>query len=246
MRGRADVRPLGYSCAVVRGAQELSAVQRLRHEVLGEDFPGLAAHGAAGVDTDRYDAFAEHLVVREDDSGAVVGTYRMISPDGAVRAGALYSESLFDLSALASIRAQTLEIGRACVHRDHRNGAVINLLWRGIAAYAARAGCVYIVGSPSIPLADGGSTAAGVWDELRRTRMASADLRVVPRTPWIADGVPRPARLVVPPVLRAYLRAGGLVCGPPAHNAGFPSADLFMLLDASTMSPRYARRFLES
>jgi putative hemolysin len=242
---RADARPLDYSCSVARDRKEVSAAQGLRREVLGEEFPGLAARSPAGLDTDRHDEFAEHLVVRENRSGTVVGTYRMISPDAAAQAGGLYSAGLFDLSALAAIRARLLEIGRACVHCDHRNGAVINLLWRGIAAYAAQTGCSHVAGSPSIPLTDGGSTAAGMWDELRRTRLAPPEFRVAPHNPWIADGVPRPARLAVPPVVRAYLRAGGLVCGPPAHNTAFPSADLFMLLDVSTMSQRYARRYLE-
>jgi putative hemolysin len=224
----------------------VSEAQRLRHQVLGEDFPGIAAVSPTGLDADHHDAFAEHLVVREGESGTVVGTYRMISPDAALQAGGLYAESLFDLSGLAAIRAHVLEIGRACVHRDHRNGAVINLLWHGIAEYAGKTGCTRIVGSPSIPLADGGSTAAGVWDEISRRRLAPPESHVVPHTRWSAEGVPRPARLVVPPVVRAYLRAGALVCGPPAHNAAFPSADLFMLLDVRAVAPRYARRYLES
>lgn len=225
----------------------MSAAQRLRAQVLGEDFPGLATRSPGhGAETDRYDEFADHLVVRENGSGAAVGTYRMISPDAAARAGGLYAESLFDLSRLTTIRPHLLEIGRACVHRGHRNGTVINLLWRGIAKHAIRTGCTHVAGSPSIPLAHGGSTAAALWDELRHTRMAPPDLRVVPHTPWVADGIPRPAHFAMPPVVRAYLRAGALVCGPPAHNTVFPSADLFMLLDIRTMSPRHARRYLEN
>jgi putative hemolysin len=242
------VHQLGYSCSLARDQDEVSAAQRLRHQVLGENFPGLASRSSAGrgSETDRYDEFAEHLLVRENRSGTAVGTYRMISPDAAVRAGGLYAESLFDLSRLTAIRAHMLEIGRACVHRNHRNGAVINLLWRGIAEHAVRTGCTYVAGSPSISLAHGGSTAAAVWGELSRTHMAPPDLRVVPHTPWIADAIPRPAHLEMPPLVRAYLRAGALVCGPPAHNAAFPSADLFMLLEMRTMPPRHARRYLES
>jgi putative hemolysin len=213
---------------------------------LGEEFPGLATRSAIGqgAETDRYDEFAEHLVARENSSGAVVGTYRMISPDAAARAGGLYAESLFDLSRLTKIRAHLLEIGRACVHRGHRNGAVINLLWRGVAEHAIRTGCTYVAGSPSIPLARGGSTAATLWDELSHGHMAPQDLRAVPHTPWIADGIPRTANFRMPPVVQAYLRAGALVCGPPAHNTAFPSADFFMLLDMRTMSAQHARRYL--
>lgn len=239
------VRPSSYSCSIARGRAEVAAAQRLRHEVMGEDFPGLAVRSPTGVEEDRHDEFAEHLVVRENVSAQIVGTYRMISPDAAARAGGLYAEGLFDLSALSAIRGQVLEFGRACVHRDHRNGAVINLLWRGVMAFAVRMDCGYLAGSPSIPLGDGGSTAAGVCDELGRTCLAPADLRVVPRIPWKADGVPGAAPLVVPPLVRAYVRAGGLVCGPPAYNAAFPSADFFMLLDVRTLAPRYARRYLD-
>ena len=234
-----------YSCSVAQDPHEVSAAQRLRHDVLAEDFPGLAEQATPGLDADRYDDFAEHLVVRESGSGAVVGTYRMISPAAAVQAGGFYAESLFDLSRLDPIRARMLEIGRACVHRDHRDGAVVNLLWRGIARYAARTGCTYVAGSPSIPLTDGGSTAAGVWDQLSRSRrLAPPELRVVPHTPWRPDGVARPARHTVPAVVRGYLLAGAMVCGPPAHDTVLRSADLFMLLDTSTMPPGYARRYL--
>jgi putative hemolysin len=236
----------GYSCSAARDQGEVSEAQKLRHEVLGADFPGLAAPSTPGLDIDHFDEFAAHLLVREKRSGAVVGTYRMISPDAARKAGGLYSESLFDLSGLDPIRARVLEIGRAAVHRDHRNGAVINLLWRGITAYAAQTRCTHVAGSPSIPLTDGGSTAAGMWDELNRSRLAPADLRVVPHTPWNADGIPRPARVTVPPIVRAYLRAGGKICGPPALDTVLSSADFFMLLDMSALPPRYTRRYLES
>lgn len=236
---------VGYSCSVARDQDEVTQAQKLRHQAFGEEFGGYAAHTTPGLDIDHFDEFAAHLVVRENRSGAVVGTYRMISPDAARRAGGLYSESYFDLSGLDPIRARVLELGRACVHRDHRNGAVINLLWRGIAEYAARTGCTYVAGSPSIPLTDGGATAAGLWDEFSRRRLAT-EFRVVPRTPWSADGIARPARLAVPPLVRAYLRAGGTVCGPPAHDTVLSSADFFMLLDMSAIPPSYTRRYLEN
>jgi putative hemolysin len=237
---------VGYSCSVARDQDEVTQAQKLRHQAFEEEFGRHAVHTTPGLDIDHFDEFAAHLVVREKRSGLVVGTYRMISPDAARRAGGLYSESCFDLSGLDPIRAQVLELGRACVQRDHRDGAVVNLLWRGIAEYASQTGCTYVAGSPSIPLTDGGAAAAGLWDEISRSHLAPTEFRVAPRTPWSSDGIPRPARLAVPPLVRAYLRAGGMVCGPPALDTVLSSADFFMLLDMSALPPRYTRRYLES
>lgn len=230
-----------YSLLLTTDTDEVLAAQRLRHRVFAGEL-GATLHGAPGVDADRFDAFCDHLLVREDSTGEIVGTYRMLPPARARAAGALYAEGEFDLAALAPLRPELVETGRSCVHPDHRNGAVVGLVWAGLARYMVLSGNRWLVGCASVPLADGGALAASVWDQVQRRHLAPDALRVRPRRAWEAP--PAAQRLTVPPLLRGYLRLGALVCGPPAHDPDFGSADFLVLLDVPGMDERYVRFFL--
>src|SRR6185369_3582480 len=100
------------------------------------------------------------LVIREDQTGEVVGTYRMLPPHRSQQIGRLYADSEFNLSSLRDLRSQIVETGRSCVHPDHRNGAVINLMWAGIARYLHLHGHRWLIGCASVPVADDGYAAA--------------------------------------------------------------------------------------
>jgi putative hemolysin len=128
------------------------------------------------------------------------------------------------------------------VHPDHRDGAVINLMWAGIARYLHLTGRRWLAGCASVGLADGGQTAAGVWDLAVRKHLAPAGYRVLPHRPWLP--VERAGRIQVPPLLRGYLRLGAWVCGAPAFDEQFNCADFFVLLDVDHIDPRYMRHFL--
>jgi putative hemolysin len=136
-----------------------------------------------------------------------------------------------------------VETGRSCVHPAHRSGAVINLMWAGIARYLHLNGYRWLGGCASVPLDDGGHLAAGVWNLVQARHMSPPALRVRPRRPWVAP-VPAPARVAVPPLLRGYLRLGSWVCGEPAYDPDFNVADLYVLLSLDRTDPRYLRHFL--
>jgi putative hemolysin len=197
-----------------------------------------------GLDVDEFDAFCDHLVVRDDNSGEIVGTYRMLPPERARESGRLYPDGEFDLTALAGLRGSLVETGRSCVHPDHRGGGVVSLVWAGIARYMLLSGHRYLAGCASVPLADGGSHAAGVWDVLRRKHFAPESQLVTPLNPWSADGIERPSRATLPPLIKGYVRLGAKVCGPPAHDPEFGVADFFVLLDLQNVDERYLKFFL--
>src|SRR5919198_6395408 len=157
-----------YSFLVAREPAEIQAAQRLRYRVFAEEMGATLHTSTPGLDIDYFDEFCDHLVVREDTTGEIVGTYRMLPPDRAAEAGKLYSETEFDLSALAPLRSALVETGRSCVHPDHRSGAVVSLVWAGIGRYMLLSGHRYLAGCASVPLVDGGTLAAGVWDTVRR------------------------------------------------------------------------------
>ncbi|MER6126647.1 GNAT family N-acyltransferase [Streptomyces sp. NPDC001795] len=240
----APVAPTRYTVTLARDEADVRAAQRLRHDVFAGEMGALLSTPQPGLDIDSFDAYCDHLLVRDTLTDQVVGTYRLLPPERAAIAGRLYSEGEFDLGPLDGIRPGLVEVGRSCVHPDHRDGAVIGLIWAGIARYMVQSGHEWLAGCCSLPLADGGALAAGTWDRVRAKHLAPEEYRVRPLLPWRPD-TPAPAeRIELPPLLRGYLRLGAWVCGEPAHDPDFGVADLYVLLSMRRVNPRYLRHFL--
>ncbi|MFJ8129679.1 GNAT family N-acetyltransferase [Streptomyces hydrogenans] len=234
-----------YLVGLARDQDDVRAAQRLRHQVFAGEMGARLDGPEPGLDTDAFDAHCDHLLVREETTGEVVGTYRILPPERAAVAGRLYSETEFDLTRLAPLRHDLVEVGRSCVHPAHRNGAVIALIWAGLARYMTRSGHEWLAGCCSLPLADGGSLAAATWDTVKAKHLAPEEYWVTPHKLWNSDGVRRPeGRTELPPLLRGYVRLGAWVCGAPAHDPDFGVADLYVLLSLRRTNPRYLRHFL--
>ena len=233
-----------YSLLLTTEADDVAAAQALRHRVFAGELGATLDTPVPGLDVDRFDEFCDHLVVREDGSGEIVGTYRMLPPQRARAAGGLYAEDEFDLSRLDPLRDSMVETGRSCVHPDHRAGAVVGLVWAGIARYLLLTGHRWLIGCASVPLADGGFRAAGVWDRVQAGHLAPPEYRTTPRRPWDPSAVSRHRSTTMPPLLRGYLRLGSWVCGPPAHDPDFGVADFPVLLGMDHIDRRYLRFFL--
>jgi putative hemolysin len=235
----------GYTLLIADDASQVEAAQRLRHDVFAGELGAHLPNAVDGRDVDEFDEHCDHLIVRDDDTGDVVGTYRMMSPRAARRAGRRYGDSEFDLSNLGALRDQLAETGRSCVHVNHRHGAVVNLMWAGIARYLLLNNLNWLAGCASIGLDDGGETAAGVWARVSGKNMSPPAMRVTPRNPWLAQNPPAGnPRIAVPPLLRGYLRLGSWVCGEPAYDPEFGCADFYVLLSLDRIDPRYRRHFL--
>lgn len=226
-------------------AEEVREVQRLRYKVFIEAMGLSALANDEGLDADEFDAHCDHLLVRDARTLKVVGTYRMLGPAGARRLGHFYSENEFDLGRLQHLRGSMVEAGRACIHPDYRSGGVIMLLWAGLAAYMQRERCEYLIGCASISLSDGGHNAAAVIGALTPEHIAPMEYHVTPHTPFPLEGRERQHAPQVPPLLKGYLRSGAWVCGEPAWDADFHSADLFLMLPLARMEGRYARHYLK-
>ncbi|WP_328929011.1 GNAT family N-acetyltransferase [Streptomyces sp. NBC_00190] len=233
-----------YAVRLARNEDEVRAAQSLRHQVFAGELGARLDGPEPGLDVDAFDAYCDHLLVIDEEREQVVGTYRLLPPERAAVAGRLYSEGEFDLSALAPIRPDLVEVGRSCVHPDHRNGAVIALIWAGLARYMERSGHNWLAGCCSIPLADGGVLAAATREAALARAFAPEEYRVTPHLPWNPEGITFPARMELPPLLRGYLRLGAWVCGEPALDAEFGCADLYVLLSLRRTNPRYLKHFL--
>jgi putative hemolysin len=235
----------GYTLLIADSADQVEAAQRLRHDVFAGELGARLPGAVDGRDIDDFDDYCDHLIVREEATGSVVGTYRMLPPAAAERAGRRYADGEFEMSRLSPLRDQLVETGRSCVHPDHRGGAVVNLMWAGLARYLHLKNLRWLGGCASIPLDDGGELAAGVWARVSAKHMSPPALRVTPRNPWLTGETPAgDTSIAVPPLLRGYLRLGSWVCGEPAYDPDFGCADLYVLFAMDRMDPRYRRHFL--
>lgn len=233
---------------LAESAEAVREAQALRYRVFGEELGAKLKSGTnPGLDIDEFDAFCEHLLVRETRSERVVGCTRLLSGERAKAHGHFYSESEFELGAIPSLPGNLLELGRTCVAPECRHGSVIAVLWSGVARYV-QARCIhYLFGCASVPLGENDALAAGIMNRLRRQAMAPPHLRVVPKTPLrtppqaLDDVLEAP----LPALLKGYVRLGALACGEPCRDPDFEVADVLMLLDIHSLSPSYARHFLD-
>jgi putative hemolysin len=233
-----------YHVSLAVDDSEIREAQRLRHKVFAEEMGARLASALPGHDIDLYDPFCDHLLVRDLASGEVVGTYRILSPEAAKRVGSYYSEQEFDLTRLNFLRPRMAELGRSCVHPAHRSGAVIARLWMGLADYMTRYGHEYIVGCASIGMADGGHIAASVYRQLTARHLAPIEWRVTPRFRLPVESLDDGRSAALPPLIKGYTRLGAMVCGEPAWDPDFNTADLLMLLPMAQLNRSYARRLI--
>ena len=233
-----------YHLSLAVDDSEIRETQRLRHKVFAEEMGASLSSVLPGHDVDLYDSFCDHLLVRELASGEVVGTYRILPPDAARRVGSYYSEQEFDLTRLNFLRPRMAELGRSCVHPAHRSGAVITRLWIGLADYMMRYGYEYIVGCASIGMADGGHIAASVHRQITERHLAPVEWRATPRCRLPVESLDDGRTAALPPLIKGYTRLGAMVCGEPAWDPDFNTADLLMLLPMAQLNRSYARRFI--
>ena len=230
--------------SLARNPSEVAEAQRLRYKVFAEEM-GAQLSGTGSLDIDGFDAFCDHLLVRESATHQVIGTYRILSPHQANKAGGYYSAGEFDLSRLSHLFSSTVELGRACVHQDYRNGGTITLLWAGLAKYMQMHNYEYMIGCASVPIHDGGHMAASLYHKLKDEYLSPQEYRVFPHNPLPIASLNKEMQVVCPPLIKGYLRLGAYICGEPAWDAYFNSADMLVMLPLSKINSRYASHFLK-
>jgi len=233
---------------------DLHAAQALRYQVFAGELGARLSPAAVAAerDIDRFDAFCEHLLVWACDGTGrqapeLVGTYRVLPPGAARRAGGLYAEQEFDLAPLAPLRPRMIELGRACVAPAWRSGGVILALWSALGQFMVRRELETMVGCASVGLLDGGGFAHALWQTLRTTHLVAPEWLVTPRTALPPADMPvsTPVSLrAMPPLIKGYLRGGARVLGAPAYDSAFHTADLPIMMRLQELSPRYRAQFL--
>ncbi|NNE69551.1 MAG: GNAT family N-acetyltransferase [Rhodothermales bacterium] len=228
-----------YRLDFATGIESLEAAQRLRYEVFNLELEeGLEASHRTGLDCDRFDAHCHHLIIREKDSNAVVGTYRMQTAGMAAAGEGFYSATEFRLEDLPHpVLDAALEIGRACIDRRHRNLKVLYLLWQGLGHYVRHNRLGFLFGCCSLTSQDP-HEATRVFRKLEANNQLDSRYRVHPLPPLscLIDD-PDPGSAHIPRLMRAYLSLGATICSEPAIDRVFGTIDYLALFDLATMSP---------
>lgn len=236
---------------VVTWAQHLSevrAAQRLRYQVFSEEMGARLNTTVPGHDVDLFDNYCEHLLVCDELTQQVIGTYRVLTPVQAQRVGSTYSDTEFDLTRLRGLRDSMVELGRSCVHKDYRQGAVIMLLWGALGEFMTRNRLDTMIGCASIPMLHNGvisgDVAASIWRQVQATHLAPIEHQVRPRLPLPMERLDASLEVEPPALIKGYLRLGAKVLGAPAWDPDFNAADLPMMMRIADLQPRYRKHFL--
>jgi putative hemolysin len=234
-----------YAARLAWDAGEIQAAQALRFEVFNLELnEGLEQSYATGRDADPFDAVCDHLIVEHLPSQKIVGTYRLQTGLSAAKNLGYYSAHEFEFEVFEPLRRELVEPGRACVHRQHRNPAVLGLLWKGIGGYCRQHGARYLLGCSSITSQDP-AVGAAVYTRLCRKHLSPLPWRTRPRPAFdcplshLTEEEPS-----IPKLLRAYLGLGATICGPPALDRCFKTIDFLTLLDLKVLPLPARERFL--
>lgn len=230
--------------------EEMYAAQHLRFVVfnleLGE---GLERSYETERDEDRFDPYCHHLLVIERQSEEIIGTYRMQTYKKAKRNQGYYTATEYDMSTMPEdLLNQSVEVGRACIDKEHRNGRVLYLLWRGIAEFMKQTDSRYLLGCCSITSqnpVDGWT----VMDYLVEHTLVHSDIRVRPQPEYCCDEPERGEEdwksVQLPQLFRLYMEVGALVCSTPALDSDFKTIDYLVVLDVETLDERTRMLFFK-
>jgi len=239
----------------VRNGCELMDVLKLRYDVFYSEYVGVVSQeGVSGIDVDKFDILFDHLAIIDKKTNKPVGTYRLNCTKFNSK---FYSGKEFKMKSIEALPGHKIELGRACVHPDYRNGATISALWKGLGAYMAATDSRYMFGCSSIHAED--TFQIALIHHWLKDSMDSAHSDIRPRKKFrdsrFEDVVSKTAEerfkpfreaagTLVPPLLLSYLKAGGTVCGTPAKDKAFKCYDYLTLVDREKMDKGFARKFL--
>ncbi|PPQ29166.1 GNAT family N-acetyltransferase [Rhodopila globiformis] len=251
-----ELRSGNLGVRLAADAAEIEAIQALRYRVFYQE---MGAHAdettiATERDCDIYDTVADHLLVIDHTLGegpdGVVGTYRLIQRDGARQIGRFYSAGEYDISVIEATPGRILELGRSCVDLDYRSRAVMQLLWRGIAAYVFQHGIDLMFGCASLPGTDPDALAMELT-YLHCNHLAPPAIRpralphrYVEMRRLAQDDIDSRAALnKLPPLIKGYLRLGGFIGDGAVIDSDFNTTDVAVVVQTDLVTDKYYKHY---
>lgn len=230
-----------YLIKTVDSVNELEDVLRMRGEVFGAEY-GLD-RPASSLDVDHYDFQCDHLVIKARETGECVGTYRMLC---STFTRDFYSENEFELSEFLASPGVKLELGRACIRKEHRKGAVLSLLWRGIVQYAIETRADYLFGCSSVKT-ESYRDSQNLSEAFLREGKLATDWNIRPKAAFSFNEEerqkPSSGGIEIPSLLKSYLGAGARIYGEPAYDREFHCLDYLTILKLDELKSSFERRY---
>ena len=228
---------------ITNDEQDIEQACQLRQQIFTQEF---SANITGDSDRDRFDGFCHHLVVKEVQSGEIVAYSRIITHQMAKQHGGYYTQGEFNIDAIIEPQKRYMEIGRTCVNSEYRSGACIAMLWGQIGQFMLEHNIDFLFGCASIPFAEGCNKTMAVINYLRNNHFTPPSKRVIPKHPLPLLCSQLNGKDVMPPLLKAYIRMGCMVCGEAHWDKEFNSADVMILLPRENINMRYLKHFLKA
>lgn len=245
----AEIAEGRYLAKLAQTPAEVESALQLRYEVFNVELAAPNNKTAIGLEYDDYDAVCKHVIVTDQTTGKTVGTYRLNSIESARNVKGFYACNEFSLEDLPiEILQQSVEVGRACVAREHRSSKVLFLLWKVLLNYLKYSQKRYFFGCCSIFTQDC-AVGAKVYQQFERQGFIHPNIHLQPR--WerafpINEIFPETEQIELPSLFNLYLKIGVKICGAPAIDREFGTIDFFVLFDLQEMSEKYRKMFFRS
>lgn len=240
-----------YTIKTIDHQAELIECLKLRHEIFNKEFRNIVT---TGLDLDQYDQLFDHLIIRQNQTQKIIGTYRL----GLLKSlRTSYTAQEFDLNDVLQTNDTYLELGRACIQKDYRKGSVVLMLWRGIAEYMNKSGATALIGCSSVKITST-RDAALIFKYLEEQGHVEEELHSFPKATYTMRDFDiwymyfrnaltyyqiDEAREMVPSLLNSYFKMGAKVICEPAYDEDFHCIDLLTVLHKEDLSESLARRF---
>jgi putative hemolysin len=246
-------QPAHLAVMLACGSGDVEQALRLRYRVFVEEEKNMKMLDENGLEQDEYDADCDHLIVKDLETGCVVGTYRLLPGERALANRGFYSETEFDLTGFQAYKAQTLELGRSCIAPEYRSGKAIQLLWEGIAQYITERGYRYLIGCASVHM-NSIDELNLIYTMLRQKQVITDRYGIKPLDTHRIAGLqqlehaPEEKEVfrTLPPLMKGYQWLGAEIGGDPAYDDVFGTVDFFIVLEKDRVTRRYRKHFLNS
>lgn len=241
-----DISDHRYTIRIAKKEEEIEKALKLRYKIFYEEL-NRKFDSTKTIDRDEYDDQCHHLIVKENKSNMLVGTYRLQTYEQAMGGAGFYSDSIFKLNELSdSILTQSFEVGRACIEENHRNGRVLYLLWKGFAGYLQHFEKRYLFGSFGVPF-NKVSDGSVLYNQFQKKNQLHPEYLINPREEYKYDLHEYPENnqdeINIPPLLQNYLDIGCNICSKPAFYKSLGLFHVMVLMDVKKITPKIQRMF---
>lgn len=244
-----NVETPAYELKTAQTMDELIKLFELRYQVFFGDSPEQVSEDE--LELDEFDSNCDHIIIKCKETDKIVGTYRILC---SLHVNKFYSQGEFNLDNFLNLPDTKMELGRACIHHGHRNGHVIDLLWKGIASYIKFSEAKYMFGCSSIMETEL-SRIKSIYNYMKDDGLISDEYDIKPIGKYAIENLDeiepdqsldaRTIKKQIPSLLRSYMNAGAKIYGKPALDIEFRCIDFLTIIDLENLNSMFKKRYLK-